>query len=246
MYLFPKPLLLFLCSISSPLLASLSKNYLPIRYSHLQFGLPFFIHLTDHLPCRVGSWYSDQAMAFDSRKMQEVMSSTQCPGWLWYPPNLLFDGHRWWNGQCVMLRSRMSAATPLLPTHSFMAWTGTPLPLPLYNNNSLQAMCATSGRPAASATSMDATDLTCSLPTWTVGSGQVQGPRSDPQHSATPVTGVTQAASDSLSPTTVKLHRYKSATQAIHWLSSSGKARPTACLLRLPVHTLYLSKNKEF
>ena len=79
-------------------------------------------------------------------------------------------------------------------------------------------MCATSGRPAASATSMDATDLTSSLPTWTVGSGQVQVPRSDPQHSATPVTGVTQAASDSLSPTTVKLHRYKSATQAVYWL----------------------------
>ena len=132
------------------------------------------------------------------------------------------------------------------PTHSFTAWTGTPLPLPLYNNNFLQAMCATSGRLAVSATSMDATDLTCSLPTWTVGSGQVQAPRSDRQHSAPPVTGVTQAASDNLSPTTVKLRRYKSATQAIYWLSSSGKARLTACHLHLPVHTLYLLKNKEF
>ena len=124
-------------------------------------------------------------------------------------------------------------------SHSRTAWTVTPLPLPLplYNHSSLQAMCATFGRPAVSATSMDATDLTCSLPMWTVGSGQVQAPRSDPQHSATPVTGVTQADSDSLSPTTVKLHRYKSATQTIHWLSSSGRARLTACLLHLPVHT---------
>ena len=61
MYLSPKPLLL-LCSTSSLILASLSKNYLPILYSHLHFGLPLFIHIIDHLSSRNWNRYSDQAM----------------------------------------------------------------------------------------------------------------------------------------------------------------------------------------
>ena len=96
-YLFPKPLLLLLlllCSISSPVLASLFKNYLPILHSHLHFGLFLFTHTTDRLSSSDGSRYTDQATAFDSRKMQQVMSSPQGPDRLWHPPNLLFDGHR--------------------------------------------------------------------------------------------------------------------------------------------------------
>ena len=53
--LFPKSLLLLLCSISSLILASLSTNYLPILYSHLHFGLPFFIHLIDLISSRDSS-----------------------------------------------------------------------------------------------------------------------------------------------------------------------------------------------
>ena len=87
-------------SPSPPLL-----NFFPYSFFPLQklfttplfsssFRTPFLTHVTDHLSSREESRYSDQVKAFDSQKMQEVMSSAQRPHRVWYPPNLLFDGHR--------------------------------------------------------------------------------------------------------------------------------------------------------
>jgi hypothetical protein len=44
----------------------------------------------------------------DSRQTQEMLFSPECPDWLWFPPSLLYSGHRrfvspWYSGRDVKL-----------------------------------------------------------------------------------------------------------------------------------------------